>query len=176
MGRVIIDGVVDPFVWGKVEVRWFLAHTVEYGLTYEISKLMYTLLTDTEAAFLGFSNFCASAGRDGCKLLVLLHEDATGEEVKRFIEDSYDVGGQPDICLSLSYLRRDPQLALRILLTKPDEVAVDPRQIKSRFTSAESLSFTRNFTHAAYSLGLPYLVRSGNLELYRQRGPVPSDP
>ena len=63
-------------------------------LVLNISKLMYTTLTDTEAVFLGFGNACASAGRAGCKLLKLLHEDATGEEVKRFIEDSYDVGNQ----------------------------------------------------------------------------------
>ncbi|KAF9645676.1 alpha/beta-hydrolase [Thelephora ganbajun] len=92
VGRVIIDGVADPSVWGKVE-------------------LMYSLLTDTEAVFLGFSNACASAGRDGCRLLTLLHKDATGEEVKRFIEDSHD-------------------LALEILLTRPDKAVVDPRQIK----------------------------------------------
>jgi len=59
---------------------------------------MHTMLTDAEAAFLGFSNSCATAGRAGCKLLTLLHEGATGEEVKRFIEDSHDVGDQPDTC------------------------------------------------------------------------------
>ena len=53
---------------------------------------MYDMLTDAEAAFLGFGNACASTGRDGCKLLTLLHEDATGKEVKRLIEDSHDVG------------------------------------------------------------------------------------
>ena len=59
---------------------------------------MHTLLTDAEAAFLGFSNSCASAGRDGCKLLNLLHKGATGAEVKRLIEDSHDVGYRPDAC------------------------------------------------------------------------------
>jgi len=93
VGRVIIDGVVDPFVWGKVE-------------------LMHTLLTDAEAAFLGFGNACASAGLGGCKLLTLLHMGATGEEVKRFIEDSYD-------------------LALKIFLTKPAEDVVNPLEIKA---------------------------------------------
>ena len=68
---------------------------------------MHTLLTDTEAAFLGFSNSCASAGRSGCKILTLLHEGATGEEVKRFIEDSHDVGNQPSTCLSFAYLGPD---------------------------------------------------------------------
>ena len=58
----------------------------------KVSKLMHTALTDIEAVFLGFGSACASAGRIGCKLLKLLHEDATGEEVKHFIEDSYDVG------------------------------------------------------------------------------------
>ena len=57
--------------------------------------MTYTRLTDTEAVFLGFSNACASAGEEGCKLLTLLHEGATGEEVKRFIEDSRDVSNRP---------------------------------------------------------------------------------
>jgi len=91
VGRVIIDGVVDPFVWGKVE-------------------LMHTLLTDAEAAFLGFGNACASAGLGGCKLLTLLHMGATGEEVKRFIEDSHD-------------------LALKIWLAEPDKAVVHPRDL-----------------------------------------------
>ena len=56
--------------------------------------MSYTLLTDTEVVFLGFSDACASAGEEGCKLLTLLHEGATGEEVKRFIEDSRDVSNQ----------------------------------------------------------------------------------
>jgi hypothetical protein len=56
---------------------------------------MYTLLTDAEDVFLGFSNACASAGEEDCKLITLLHKDATGEEVKRFIEDSHDVSNQP---------------------------------------------------------------------------------
>jgi len=100
VGRVILDGVANPSVWGKVEVRLFLHHTVGDRLTDNVPKLMYSLLTDVEAVFLGFSNTCASAGRDGCKLLTLLHKDATGEEVKRFIEDSHDVGNQPGFRLS----------------------------------------------------------------------------
>ncbi|KAF9782870.1 hypothetical protein BJ322DRAFT_180338 [Thelephora terrestris] len=91
VGRVIIDGVVDPTKWGKVE-------------------LMYTLLTDAEDVFLGFSNACASAGEEDCKLITLLHKDATGEEVKRFIEDSHD-------------------LALKIWLTEPDETVVSPQYL-----------------------------------------------
>ena len=46
--------------------------------------------------FLGFGNTCASAGRVGCKILTLMHNGATGEEVKRFIEDSHDVSNHPD--------------------------------------------------------------------------------
>jgi hypothetical protein len=70
------------------------AHTVGDHLTRNVSKLMHTLLTDAEAVFLGFGNACASAGRTGCKLLTLLHKGATGEDVKRLIEDSHDVGEQ----------------------------------------------------------------------------------
>jgi len=100
VGRVIIDGVANPSVWGKVEVRGFLHHTIRDRLTRNVSKLMHNLLMDVEAVFLGFSNTCASAGRDGCKLLTLLHKDATGEDVKRLIEDSHDVGNQPGFSLS----------------------------------------------------------------------------
>lgn len=89
VGRVIIDGVVDPSVWGKVE-------------------LMHTLLADTEAVFLGFSNGCAAAGKNGCKLVTLLHEGATGEEIKRFIEDAHD-------------------LALKVWLKKPSKAIVNPQ-------------------------------------------------
>jgi len=72
---------------------------------------VYTLLKDAEATFLGFSNSCASAGENRCKLLTLLHKDATGEEVKRLIEDSHD-------------------LALKVWLRNPlDEGVVDPKQI-----------------------------------------------
>jgi hypothetical protein len=56
---------------------------------------MHRLLADAEAVFLGFSNACASAGKDGCKLITLLHKDATGEEIKRLIEDSHDVSDHP---------------------------------------------------------------------------------
>ena len=76
-------------------------HTVGDRLTRDVSKLMYTLLTDAEAVFLGFGNACASVGRAGCKLLTLLHKGATGEEVKRLIEDSHDVGSQPRASLPL---------------------------------------------------------------------------
>ena len=95
---------------------------------------MHTLLTDAEAAFLGFSSACVSAGLDGCKLLTLLHMGATGEEVKRLIEDSHDVGNQPGICLPFTYLERNTQLAVKILLTEPDMAVVDPRQMKGGFT------------------------------------------
>jgi hypothetical protein len=59
---------------------------------------MYTLLTDAEATFSGFSEVCASAGEDGCKILALLDKGATGEEVKRLIEDAHDVRNQPGLC------------------------------------------------------------------------------
>lgn len=96
------------------------------------------MLTDVETAFLGFGNACASAGRDGCKLLTLLPEGATGEEVKRFIEDSHDVGNRLSFRLPSTDLECDTQLALKILLTEPTKVAVDPRQMKSGFTLTTS--------------------------------------
>ena len=97
---------------------------------------MHTLLTDTEATFFGFGNSCAKAGRGGCKLLTLLHKGATGKEVKRLIEDSYDVGDQPGTFWSFAYSRYGTQLALKIFLTKPAEALVDPQQMKggSAFT------------------------------------------
>ena len=76
---------------GRSKYVDFSVHTVGDRLTHNVSKLVYTVLTDTEAVFLGFGNACASAGRAGCKLLTLLHKGATGEEVKRLIEDSHDV-------------------------------------------------------------------------------------
>ena len=75
------------------------AYIVGGRLTRNLSKLMYTHLTDAEVVFLGFGNACASAGRANCKLLTLLHKGATGEEVKRLIEDSHDVGNQPGASL-----------------------------------------------------------------------------
>ena len=102
-------------------------------------ELVHTLLTDVEAAFLGFSDSCASAGRDSCKLLTLLHEGAAGEEVKRFIEDSYDVGNQHGTYGSFSYPGYGTQLALKIFLTKPAKAVVDPRQMKCRSTFTASL-------------------------------------
>jgi len=139
---------------------------------------MHTLLTDVEAAFLGFSNSCVSAGRDRCKLLTLLHEGATGEEVKRFIEDSHDVGDQP--CACYVGLFADPgcgtQLALKILLTKPAEGIVDPRQMKCMSTFTVPLISYKGSSTAIYSPDLSHLIHSGNLGPNRQRGPVPSDP
>ena len=137
---------------------------------------MHTLLTDAEAAFLGFSNSCTTAGRNGCKLLTLLHEGATGEGVKRFIEDSYDVGDQPATCWSFAYPGYDTQLALKIFLTKPAEVTVDPRQMKCGSTFTAYLKSYNGSTIAVYSPDFCHLVRSGDLEPYRQRGPVPYDP
>lgn len=61
----------------------------------DISKMMHTLLKDSEAAFLGFSKNCAATGKNGCKLISLLHDNATGEEIKRLIEDAHDVGPRP---------------------------------------------------------------------------------
>jgi hypothetical protein len=75
-------------------------HTIEGCLTCVVSKLVHTLLMDTEAVFSGFSNAYASAGRTRCKLLTLLHKGVTGEEVRRLIKDSHDVGNQPWASLS----------------------------------------------------------------------------
>jgi len=122
---------------------------------------VHTLFTDIESAFWGFSNSCALAGRDGCKLLTLLHEGATGGEVKRLIEDSYDVGDRPGTCLSLVYPGYDTQLALEIFLTKPAEVVVDPRQMKRGSTFTASLKSYEGF----HNCGLqprsfpPYIIR-----------------
>lgn len=76
---------------GRSRYVGFFTQTVGDRLMYVALKMVPTMFTDSEAVFLGFSRACASAGRVGCKLLTLLHKDATGEEVKRFIEDSCDV-------------------------------------------------------------------------------------
>ena len=172
MGRVIIDGVVDPFAWGKVKVRWFFAHPIGDRLTCGVSKLMHTLLTDVEPAFLGFGNACASAGRDGCKLLTLLHEDATGEEVKRLIEDSHDVSGQPGVRFTFTHLGCGTQLALKILLTKPAEVVVDPRWMKGACFHYTLMSHNDSIG-SVYSSDLLYVALPGGLEFHRERGPIP---
>lgn len=103
---------------------------------------MHTLLMDTEATFLGFSNVCASAGEDGCKIIHLLHKDATGKEIKRFIEDSRDVGDRPGFSPSSSYLLFGSQLALKVWLTKPDKAVIDPLLMTGGSTSllAETLT------------------------------------
>lgn len=93
---------------GRSKYVRFFAYTIGDRLTRNLSKLIHTLLTDAEAVFLGFSNACVSAGRVDCKLLTLLHKHATGEEVKRFIEDSHDVGNSPvsvRIFLTLDVIR-----------------------------------------------------------------------
>lgn len=89
---------------GRLKSVVFFVYAIRNDLTRGALKLEYNRLTDAEAAFLGFSNACASAGRDGCKLLTLLRKNATGKEVKRFIEDSHDVGNQPGSCSSFTYL------------------------------------------------------------------------
>lgn len=107
---------------------------------------MHTLITDAEAVFLGFSNVCASAGKDGCKLVTLLHSDPTGEEVKRLIEDSHDVGNRLGSGRATPLPRYDSQLALKVFLTNPAKSVVDPRQMKrgSAFVTLRIiLGFTR---------------------------------
>ena len=103
---------------------------------------------DAETVFLGFGNACASAGRAGCKLLKLLHDDATGEEVKRLIEDSHDVGTQLGSCFSYPSPEWDVQLALKIFLTKPAEDVVDPQLIKSRLAFITSPNRIRIFNES----------------------------
>ena len=92
---------------GRLEYVYQFPQAIEDCLTYDIPKVMHTLLTDAEAVFLGFSNACVSAGNDGCKLVTLLHEDATGQEVKRLIEDSHDVGNRFDFRVLLPYPSHD---------------------------------------------------------------------
>jgi len=119
------------------------------------------MLADVESAFLGFSNSCALARRDGCKLLTLLHEGATGEEVKLFIEDSHDVGDQPGICWSFAYPGHDAQLALEILLTKPAEAIVDARQMKRGSTFTAFPKSCKRFHNCGLQPGSfpPYITR-----------------
>ena len=105
-GLEFLANLRNSSAWGELSLteslthlsgeRWkyvgSFAHTIGDYLTRNVSKLIHDMLTDIEAVFLGFCNACASAGRAGCKLLTLLHKGATGEEVKRLIEDSHDVG------------------------------------------------------------------------------------
>ena len=163
-GESLSTGSLTRSPGGRSKYVDVTIHPIGNGLTRDVSKLMYSMLTDAEAAFLGFGNACASAGRDGCKLLTLLHKDATGKEVKRLIEDSHDVSSQSGSHSSFTHLKYGPdtQLALKILLKKPAKAVVDPRPMRreSAFITHSSYILTRVlmdtiFSHDDFDLILP---------------------
>jgi hypothetical protein len=153
---------------GRSKYVYSFVWRVEDHLIQDISKMMHTLLKDVEAVFLGFSNVCASAGKDGCKLVTLLRIGATGEEIKRLIEEAHDVSNTLRFCYApLPYPQCDPQVALKVWLTNPAKSIVEPRQLKRGYTFVASRNPTRVHRHAIHSPGLYHLIRPGVLELYR---------
>jgi len=112
--------------------------------------------------FLGFSDACASTG--SCRLLKLLHNGATGEEVKRLIEDAHDVSSHPYFFFSCPFSETNIQLALKVFLTKPTEDIVYPGLIRCKLTFTASPNHIRVFTNWVYSPDTCQLVRARDLE------------
>ena len=52
--------------------------------------LQYSL-SDTEKTYSGLTDGCATAGRAGCKLVEIVGDGASGDDVKNLINDAHDV-------------------------------------------------------------------------------------
>jgi len=48
-------------------------------------------LIDAERTYSGFADGCAAAGKERCKLVELVGDDANGNRIKRLINDGVDV-------------------------------------------------------------------------------------
>ncbi|KEP51999.1 putative hydrolase [Rhizoctonia solani 123E] len=73
VGRVVLDGVVDPVYWANLPPH----------------KLWGVGLESTDEAFNGFVTACAAAGPSGCALAT---KDSNAETIRKFVIDLIDLG------------------------------------------------------------------------------------
>ncbi|CAE6403564.1 hypothetical protein ACGC1H_005348 [Rhizoctonia solani] len=73
VGRVVLDGVVDPVYWANLP-------------PYELWSVG---LESTDEAFNGFVTACAAAGPSGCALAT---KDSNAETIRKFVIDLIDLG------------------------------------------------------------------------------------
>ena len=76
--------------------------------SYLSCQTLHSSLTDTEKTYSGLTDGCAAAGRAGCKLVEIVGDGASGDDVKNLINDAHDVVKflpRPVTKLTLFYLR-----------------------------------------------------------------------
>ena len=54
-------------------------------------------MIDTEKTYSGLTDGCAAAGKEGCKLVELVGDGASGDKIKRLINDGVDVRLLPSL-------------------------------------------------------------------------------
>ena len=86
---MILDGVVDPKTWVsyKVTAQKTLSGTLSYPF-----QTLRTSLADAEKTYSAFTNACAASGKAGCKLVELVGDGATGQDILKLLDDAHDVG------------------------------------------------------------------------------------
>ena len=81
--------MIDPKVWVTYKVTTHLA--LSSTLSYPFQTLR-TLLADAEKTYSAFTNACAASGKAGCKLVELVGDGATGQDILKLLDDAHDVG------------------------------------------------------------------------------------
>ena len=59
--------------------------------SYLSRQTLHSSLVDTEKTYSGLTDGCAAAGRVGCKLVEIVGDGASGDDVKNLINDAHDV-------------------------------------------------------------------------------------
>ena len=60
-----------------------------------LCQFLHYALTDAEKTYSGLTDGCAKAGRAGCKLIEFTGDNATGDDVKTFVNYIHDVSDLP---------------------------------------------------------------------------------
>ena len=61
--------------------------------THIFHQFLRSSLQDTEGTFSALTDGCAKAGRDSCKLIEIIGNNATGDDVKTLVNYAHDVTG-----------------------------------------------------------------------------------
>jgi hypothetical protein len=90
VGRVVLDGVVDPEIWANRPAHEVCIHVLPCTRvsTNSGSKLWNRTINAVDAAMTGFVTACAAAGPDGC---VLASKNDTPNSVQTTVLQIIDV-------------------------------------------------------------------------------------
>lgn len=85
---MILDGVIDPGTWAsyKVAASNALFHTFSY-----LFQSARPTVGDAEKTCNVFGDACVQAGKERCKLLDLLDDGATLQDMQKLVANGHDV-------------------------------------------------------------------------------------